>query len=228
VTAHQNPARAIPSAALRTIRKVLDRLGLVPRTLEARARMKRLLYWRLSSLPSLLSETTAPTSALAPLNEANAPAFKVFYCIATAPGAPVAELPHRFVADPAEFGGDEVRYVLLRRPRSAVPPEAALPPGYAIEVWTQSAFSIWPPGVERVWQYPAQFFMYLDSDLPLRAVLVRHTDTGQVVHVSLVQPRSFRYPFMSPDDLQIGGLWTMPAHRSRGLATCGVAAALEL
>jgi hypothetical protein len=39
-----------------------------------------------------------------------------------------------------------------------------------------------------------------------------------VAHRSLVFPSSFVFPFMRPDDLQIGLVSTTPSHRRRGLA----------
>jgi RimJ/RimL family protein N-acetyltransferase len=34
----------------------------------------------------------------------------------------------------------------------------------------------------------------------------------------VVTPRWYRFPFMAPDDLQLGALWTDPAWRRQGLA----------
>lgn len=40
----------------------------------------------------------------------------------------------------------------------------------------------------------------------------------RVIHRSGVYPRFFRFPFMGPDDLQIGDTWTHPAYRGQGAA----------
>ena len=226
--ANTSVARRAAAFLIRTARQSISRLGLVPRTLEARARLKRFLYWRLTPLPAQLDESTAPIEGLAPLTAANASSFRVFYCLASESAEQERELPERFIVDPAEFGDDEVRFLLLARRRSTQPPTALLPDGYTIETWVQSIFALWPPGIQRVWRYPAQFLMYLNSGAPLRGVIVRHCATGRVVHLSLLHARSFRFPFMRKEDLQIGGLWTMPGHRSRGLARAAVAAALTL
>jgi RimJ/RimL family protein N-acetyltransferase len=46
---------------------------------------------------------------------------------------------------------------------------------------------------------------------------------GQVLHRLIVTPRWYRFPFMVPADLQIGGLWTHPAARRLGLARMAIA-----
>lgn len=41
---------------------------------------------------------------------------------------------------------------------------------------------------------------------------------AHIVHRSCVFPGYFRFPFMEPDDLQVGDTWTAPSCRGRGLA----------
>lgn len=48
---------------------------------------------------------------------------------------------------------------------------------------------------------------------------------GRRVHRLIVTPRWTRFPFMAPGDLQIGGLWTDPDSRGKGLARAAVAEA---
>jgi len=48
------------------------------------------------------------------------------------------------------------------------------------------------------------------------------------VHRLIVTPRWHRFPFMARGDLQLGGLWTHPAWRRRGLARSAVAEAHRL
>ncbi len=48
---------------------------------------------------------------------------------------------------------------------------------------------------------------------------------GLLLHRLIVTPRWRRFPFMGPDDLQIGGLWTAPESRRIGLATAAIAEA---
>jgi RimJ/RimL family protein N-acetyltransferase len=47
------------------------------------------------------------------------------------------------------------------------------------------------------------------------------------VHRSCVFPGYFRFPFMSPLDLQVGDTWTSPSERGRGLATLALKAVVE-
>jgi RimJ/RimL family protein N-acetyltransferase len=58
------------------------------------------------------------------------------------------------------------------------------------------------------------------------AVLVGFRNDA-VVHRLGIFPRSFRFPFMGDRDLQIGDVWTDPAHRGRGLAAYGIQYAVE-
>ena len=48
------------------------------------------------------------------------------------------------------------------------------------------------------------------------------------VHRLIVTPRWHRFPFMARGDLQLGGLWTHPGWRRRGLARSAVAEAHSL
>jgi SAM-dependent methyltransferase len=76
-----NPAsgrRLVPPGATKWIRQVLERLHLVPATLKGRARLKRLIYGKLTLMPAELTlgfGNVAPRSALA----AEASGFKVLY-----------------------------------------------------------------------------------------------------------------------------------------------------
>ena len=47
-------------------------------------------------------------------------------------------------------------------------------------------------------------------------------DKGRLVHRLSVFPKWLRYPFMAPNDLQIGNVWTDDKYRGRGLATAGI------
>jgi RimJ/RimL family protein N-acetyltransferase len=48
---------------------------------------------------------------------------------------------------------------------------------------------------------------------------------GRVVNRLIVTPRWYRFPFMGPDDLQIGAVWTSPEARRQGLARIALAEA---
>ncbi len=45
---------------------------------------------------------------------------------------------------------------------------------------------------------------------------------GQTVHRLIVTPRWYRFPFMAPNDLQVGDVWTAPAARARNLARAAI------
>src|SRR5262245_52693364 len=50
--------------------------------------------------------------------------------------------------------------------------------------------------------------------------LIYHRD--RLVHRSCLFPRYQRFPFMATNDLQIGDVWTDPAHQNRGLASFAI------
>ena len=51
---------------------------------------------------------------------------------------------------------------------------------------------------------------------------------GRMLQRLILTPRSWRFPFMSAHDLQIGDVWTTPEWRGRGLARAGMAKAEDL
>ncbi len=54
---------------------------------------------------------------------------------------------------------------------------------------------------------------------------LRIESAGQVLQRLIVTPRWYRFPFMGPNDLQIGDVWTSPVARRRRLATSAMAEA---
>jgi len=70
------------AAASRSLRAGVARLGLVPTTLGGRARLKRLVHWRLTRLPPLLLRTTAPLARLEPITSQSEENVKVYYALA--------------------------------------------------------------------------------------------------------------------------------------------------
>jgi RimJ/RimL family protein N-acetyltransferase len=56
-------------------------------------------------------------------------------------------------------------------------------------------------------------------------LLIRHGETW--VHRSAVMPGYFRFPFMKPDDLQVGDVWTAESERNKGLARWALSAILS-
>ena len=96
------------------------------------------------------------------------------------------------------------------------------PAGFDFEIWSPSLTRILPPGVPRkpyaAWWLFHRTHVFRNCDYAV--VLGWHR--RQLVHRLGVFPGYFRFPFMGPKDLQIGDVWTAPAHRGRGLAVCGL------
>jgi len=66
-------------------RQAAVRMQLIPKTMRAKERVKRLLYRRLVPVPAELHDGTAAPAQLAPLGDpASAPAFKVLYAVGQA------------------------------------------------------------------------------------------------------------------------------------------------
>lgn len=81
-------ARKLGAEALSWARRVLERFGLIPRTLQGRARLKRLIYGRLLRTPAELSEGFAPIRPLHPVPAGPVTTYKVIYVKGTKPLAP--------------------------------------------------------------------------------------------------------------------------------------------
>ena len=69
----------VKGVAFGVARRVLEGLGLVPRTLRGRARLKRLVYGRLLEVPAELPADFAPVAPVTPLALGPAAGFKVIY-----------------------------------------------------------------------------------------------------------------------------------------------------
>ena len=54
---------------------------------------------------------------------------------------------------------------------------------------------------------------------------IRIHDGDRLLHRLIVTPRWYRFPFMGPQDLQIGSVWTSPGARRRQLARAAIAEA---
>jgi ubiquinone/menaquinone biosynthesis C-methylase UbiE len=74
-------ASTIRSKAFAGIRIVATSLGLIPKTLRGRARLKKLVYGRLTVVPPELSREFAPTEPMTEVPAGPIRAHKVFYCI---------------------------------------------------------------------------------------------------------------------------------------------------
>ena len=109
-------------------------------------------------------------------------------------------------------------------PKSSGPPR---PDGYAFSVWRPSPLDLVPPSAPRrtyeIWWLFHTFRGF--SNRHYSVVLATRED--EVVHRLALFPSYFRFPFMQPDDLQIGDVWTDERHRGRGLARHAVRFAME-
>jgi SAM-dependent methyltransferase len=79
--ARSNPTSRAIGAILGAARIVLQRLGMVPKTLRGRARLKRLVYWKLEVLPPELPPGFAPVEHRVPLGRGPVRGFKVIYIV---------------------------------------------------------------------------------------------------------------------------------------------------
>jgi SAM-dependent methyltransferase len=74
--------KRIAGRALPTARRVAESLNLIPKTLHGRARIKRLLFGKLRTMPRELPNDFAPREVLTPLEAAPAISHKVVYIVA--------------------------------------------------------------------------------------------------------------------------------------------------
>jgi len=104
-----------------------------------------------------------------------------------------------------------------REPSGATPP-APLPPGVMIRIWRPAEDGAPPRGSRR-----PQNLVWWGWDLvgvfpQRRFAEISLWREGRLVHRLILTPRWYRFPFMAPQDLQVGDLWTHPDFRGRGLA----------
>jgi len=100
--------------------------------------------------------------------------------------------------------------------------ESALDKQYTYKLWHPKVSSIVPPGIPltpfAAWWMMHYLHVFRNRDYGLFLVY-----SGQeLVHRSGIFPGYFRFPFMSPDDLQIGDTWTHPGHIGRGIASFAI------
>lgn len=109
--------------------------------------------------------------------------------------------------------------------------EGAAQAGSRSEIPEGSAFDWWSPSPLRPmprWdRKPVYLVWWLMHGLHVFrnqgfTVLQLHRN-GELLHRSVVTPGYFRFPFMAPEDLQIGFTWTEPAQRGKGLALRAIA-----
>ena len=105
-------------------------------------------------------------------------------------------------------------------PKSGAEPR--LPPAYSWQLWTPSRGGVVPPGLPLlpfgIWTAMHHLRVFANGEY---SVLLVHYD-GRLVHRSALFPRYARFPFMARDDLQIGDVWTDPAHRNLGIASFAI------
>jgi SAM-dependent methyltransferase len=81
-TSDPGQMKRIARRAMPTARRVAEALNLIPRTLQGRARIKRLLFGKLRTLPRELPPDFAPREALTPIGAVPAISHKVIYIVA--------------------------------------------------------------------------------------------------------------------------------------------------
>ncbi len=107
---------------------------------------------------------------------------------------------------------------LLRDGAEAPREDVGLPAGMTLQLWRPSDEAALPLSPFD----PLRVAVWLQDRCGLFADR-RYTELsiwrgGKRIHRLIVTPRWHRFPFMEPGDLQLGGLWTDPSWRRRGLA----------
>jgi RimJ/RimL family protein N-acetyltransferase len=100
-----------------------------------------------------------------------------------------------------------------------------LPAGVAARVWRPSWGGAPPAAIRdpKHWVWWAFHNLRVFANRDFGVVLLERD--GRLVHRSGVFPGFFRFPFMAPDDLQIGDTWTAPEARGQGLAGLAIGVA---
>jgi RimJ/RimL family protein N-acetyltransferase len=109
--------------------------------------------------------------------------------------------------------------------------ERELPPEYEWTIWRPSVTRIAPSGSGRFRKrFAFRWLMHqlrLLSNREYQVLLIRHRQSGELAHYSGTTGRYWRWPFMGAADMQIGDIWTNPAHRGRGLGKFALAVLLK-
>jgi RimJ/RimL family protein N-acetyltransferase len=97
-----------------------------------------------------------------------------------------------------------------------------LDPACVYRMWRPRGHSVVPPGVRdraclRAFVHTWATSLLAGRNDPYCFLLIYRA--GVLVHYTGVVRTCFRFPFMAPDDLQLGPVWTHPDHRRRGLLT---------
>ena len=113
-------------------------------------------------------------------------------------------------------------------PGDPSPPLLPLPPGMILRRWQAGKPGLPPRGsrtpVNLVWWLLNRLGFFATDEFTEFTVW-----RGDImVHRLLVTPRWHRLPFMAPDDLEVGNIWTRPDARGQKLAQAIVAEAHRL
>jgi RimJ/RimL family protein N-acetyltransferase len=99
--------------------------------------------------------------------------------------------------------------------------DAPAAPGeeYTVTLWRPSWRHPAPPGKlgAAFWVWAAFHRLRVFGNRDYAVLLIHEGET--LAHRSCLFPPYFRFPFMGPNDLQIGDTWTHPDYRGKGLAT---------
>jgi RimJ/RimL family protein N-acetyltransferase len=114
---------------------------------------------------------------------------------------------------------DEEDYLIFRVRGGSLPmpqPKTELN-GLRFSIWEPNRFSLKPPGQAAyfvAWWGLHESRVFKNRNYSV--LIVR--DGDRVVHRTCVMPAWFRWPFMSPEDIQISDTWTDVDYRGRGIA----------
>ena len=109
-----------------------------------------------------------------------------------------------------------------RSVNGAAEPLPALPLGFEIRCWSPT-FDGYPPRGSRtvanhVWWALAKARRFARPDFTEISI----SDDHRVLHRLVVTPAWYRFPFMAPEDLQIGAVWTAAQARRKQLARSAI------
>lgn len=120
------------------------------------------------------------------------------------------------------MAGDAVQFYRLSGGSSPDPAVGGLrlrQPRHHARFWRPSLAAPFPPGRfdPKLASYTAMQALGMFEAPGYGAVLIERED-GTIDHRAMLMPRFTRFPFMAPDDLQIGATFTTPEARGQGLA----------
>ena len=98
-----------------------------------------------------------------------------------------------------------------------------LPDGCRLEIWTPSKLCFYPGGIKGIRRkmdfisiWILNYLLKLPAKSGCSVFLV--ANAKKIIHHSIVTAKSFKYPFMAEDDLQVGMIFTKKEFRRKGLA----------